>query len=54
MNFDEVLAFCQKVYDCKGTTLFTGVGKSAYIAKKVCTRATWGAGGGAWGVGIVG
>ena len=33
---------------CKGTTLFTGIGKSAYIAKKVCqtlvstgTRSTW-------------
>jgi D-arabinose 5-phosphate isomerase GutQ len=30
-----VAAFCQKVIDCKGTTLFTGVGKSAFIAKKV-------------------
>ena len=48
MNYDEVAAFCQKIIDCKGTTLFTGVGKSAFIAKKVCqtlvstgTRSIW-------------
>jgi len=48
LNFDEVAALCQKMLECKGTTLMTGIGKSAYIAKKVCqtlvstgTRAIW-------------
>lgn len=48
LNYDEVAALCQKMLECKGTTLMTGVGKSAYIAKKVCqtlvstgTRAIW-------------
>ena len=29
-------ALCQKIIDCKGTTLFTGVGKTSFVAKKVC------------------
>ena len=40
--------FCQKIIDCQGTTLFTGVGKTSFIAKKVCqtlastgTRSMW-------------
>ena len=36
LDFEETAKFCQKVLDCKGTTLFTGIGKSSYIAKKVC------------------
>ena len=36
LDFEEIARFCQKVLDCKGTTLFTGIGKSSYIAKKVC------------------
>jgi arabinose-5-phosphate isomerase len=31
-----VAALCQKIIDCKGTTLFTGVGKTSFVAKKVC------------------
>jgi arabinose-5-phosphate isomerase len=48
LDYEEVAQFCQKVLECKGTTLFTGVGKSAFIAKKVCqtlvstgTRSIW-------------
>jgi DNA-binding MurR/RpiR family transcriptional regulator len=33
LDFEETAKFCQKVLDCKGTTLFTGIGKSSYIAK---------------------
>jgi len=36
LSFDEVAALCQKIIDCKGTTLFTGVGKTSFVAKKVC------------------
>jgi arabinose-5-phosphate isomerase len=43
-----VSLFCQKIIDCQGTTLFTGVGKTSFIAKKVCqtlastgTRSMW-------------
>ena len=35
LDFDELASFCEKIMQCKGTTLFTGIGKSAYIAKKV-------------------
>ena len=36
LDFSETARFCQKVLDCKGTVLFTGIGKSSYIAKRVC------------------
>ena len=34
LDYDEVATLCQKLIECKGTVLFTGVGKSAFIAKK--------------------
>lgn len=48
VDYDEVTKLAQKLYDCKGTILFTGVGKSGFVAKKINqtlvstgTRALW-------------
>lgn len=35
VDYDEITALAQKLYDCKGTVLFTGVGKSGFVAKKI-------------------
>mmetsp|Transcript_4137 Transcript_4137/g.8487 ORF Transcript_4137/g.8487 Transcript_4137/m.8487 type:complete len:348 (-) Transcript_4137:650-1693(-) len=48
INYDEITALARKLYDCKGSVLFTGVGKSGFVAKKINqtlvstgTRALW-------------
>lgn len=48
LNFDEISEFCSKIYECRGSTIFTGVGQTASIAKKVSqtlistgTRSGW-------------
>ena len=48
VDYDAVAEFVQKVLHCKGVVLWTGVGKSAYCARKISmtlvstgTRAMW-------------
>jgi len=48
LDYDEVSKLTQKLLKCKGSVLFTGVGKSGFVAKKINqtlvstgTRALW-------------
>ncbi|CAL8470454.1 g9996 [Coccomyxa elongata] len=36
LEYEPIEAFCKACLDCRGSILFTGIGKSGFIAQKVC------------------